>query len=79
MYPNICVIQISSSFKDMQATILEWVAISLSRACSQTRDQTHVAYIEGGFFTAEPRGEPSLFYHSIYFLSPMTHSPQEPG
>ena len=79
MYPNICVIQISSGFKDMQATILEWVAISLSRACSQTRDQTHVACIGGGFFTAEPRGEPSLFYHSIYFLSAMTHSPQEPG
>ena len=29
----------------LQAKILEWVAISFSRACSQHRDQTDTSYI----------------------------------
>ena len=35
-----------------QARILEWVAISFSRASSQPRDQTCVSCMAGGFFTA---------------------------
>ena len=29
----------------LQAKILEWVAISFSRGCSQPRDQTHISFI----------------------------------
>ena len=35
----------------LQARILEWVAIPFSRESSQTRDQTQVSCIAGGFFT----------------------------
>ena len=35
----------------LQARILEWVAISYSRASSQLRDQTRVSCIAGRFFT----------------------------
>ena len=42
----------------LQARILEWVAISFSRGSSRPRDRTHIACITGGFFTAEPPGEP---------------------
>ena len=41
-----------------QARILEWVAISSSRGSSPPRDQTHVSYIAGGFFTTVPPGKP---------------------
>ena len=34
-----------------QARILEWVAISSSRASSQHRDQTQVSHIAGRLFT----------------------------
>ena len=36
---------------NLQATILEWVAIPSSRASSEPRDQTQVSCIAGGFFT----------------------------
>ena len=36
----------------LQARILEWVAFSFSRGSSQTRDQTQVSCIAGGFFTS---------------------------
>ena len=35
----------------LQARILEWVALSISRGSSQRRDQTQVSDIPGGFFT----------------------------
>ena len=35
----------------LQARILEWVAFPFSRGSSQTRDQTQVSCIAGGFFT----------------------------
>ena len=35
----------------LQARILEWVAISLSRESSRPRDQTRVSCIAGRFFT----------------------------
>ena len=34
-----------------QARILEWVVIPFSRGSSRPRDQTHVSYITGKFFT----------------------------
>ena len=36
----------------LQARILEWVAILLSRASSQPRDETQVSCIAGGFFAS---------------------------
>ena len=35
----------------LQARILEWVAIPLSRECFRSKDQTRVSYITGKFFT----------------------------
>ena len=35
----------------LQATILEWVAISFSRGSSQPRDRTQAPSTEGRFFT----------------------------
>ena len=40
-----------------QARILEWVAISISKGSSQTRDWTHVSCTAGGFFAIEPPGK----------------------
>ena len=34
-----------------QARILEWVAFPFSRGSSQSKDQTHISCIAGGFFT----------------------------
>ena len=36
----------------LQARILEWVAIPFSGGSSQSRDQTQVSHIAGGFFTS---------------------------
>ena len=36
----------------LQATILEWVAVPVSRGSSQPRDQNQVSCIAGGFFTS---------------------------
>ena len=41
----------------LQARVLEWVAISFSRGSSWPRDQAHISFIAGGFFTAEPLGK----------------------
>ena len=38
-----------------QVRELEWVAISCSSRCSQTRDRTHISCIADGFFTTEPQ------------------------
>ena len=38
----------------LQATRLEWVAISFSRGSSQPRDQTQVSCIAGELFTEPP-------------------------
>ena len=40
-----------------QARILEWVAISLSRGSSRSRDQIWVYCLAGGFFTIELSGK----------------------
>ena len=36
----------------LQARILEWVSVPLSRGSSQPRDQTQVSHIADGFFTS---------------------------
>ena len=41
----------------LQARILEWVAVPLSRGSSQPRDQTQVSRIAGRFFTSWATGE----------------------
>ena len=37
---------------DLQARILEWVAVPFSRGSPQPRDQIQVFHIAGGFFTS---------------------------
>ena len=51
----------------LQARILEWIAISLSRGSSWPRDQTCVSCIAGGFFTTEPPGKPIAFINAFNF------------
>ena len=41
-----------------QKRILEWAAISFSRASSWPRDQTRISCTAGRFFISEPRGKP---------------------
>ena len=36
----------------LQARILEWIAVPISRGSSQPRDRTQVSHIAGGFFTS---------------------------
>ena len=42
----------------LQARILEWVAISFSRASSRPKDRTWVSCIAGRFFTVSHQGSP---------------------
>ena len=49
--PTLCDPMDSAVHGILQARILEWVAVPSSRESSQPRDQTHVSYIAGGFFT----------------------------
>ena len=42
----------------LQAIILEWVAMSSSSRCSQSRDWTQVSWIAGRFFTVWALGKP---------------------
>ena len=44
----------------LQARILEYVAISFSRGCSQFRHQTGVSCIAGACITSEPPGKPLI-------------------
>ena len=49
--PVDCSLPGSSVHGILQARILEWVAVPLSRESSQPRDQTQVSRIAGGIFT----------------------------
>ena len=49
--PMDCSVPGSSVHGICQARILEWVAISFSRGCSQSRDRTQVSRIVGRRFT----------------------------
>ena len=44
----------SSVHRILQARILEWVAISFSRGCSQPRDQTQVSALQADSLLSEP-------------------------
>ena len=44
----------------LQARILEWVVMPLSRGSSWPRDWTSVSWIGGRFFTTEPLGKPNI-------------------
>ena len=48
----------SSVHGNLQAGILEWAAMPSSRGSSPLRDRTHISYIAGRFFSAEPPGKP---------------------
>ena len=39
-----------TAYEILQARILEWVAVPVSRESSQPRDQSQVSHIAGGFF-----------------------------
>ena len=68
----------SSAHGISQARTLHWVPISSSRGSSRPRDQTHisgVSCIEGGFFTTELPGKPSL----TLSLCSIQFSPDFPG
>ena len=52
-----------------QARILQWVAISFSRGCSQPRYRTCVSFIVGKFFTPEPPGEPRELEYLTMFAA----------
>ena len=59
-----CSLPGSSVHRILQARILEWVAMPISRESSQPRDQTCMSYgsnIAAGFFTAEPPGKSPTF------------------
>ena len=50
-HPMGCRLADSSVHGILRARIVEWVAISFSRGSTQSRDQTWVFCIAGGFFT----------------------------
>ena len=54
--PWIVAYQAPLSMGIFQAKILEWVAIFSLWGSSQPRDQTHVSFIAGRFFSTEPLG-----------------------
>ena len=45
-----------------QGRILEWVTIFFSRGSSRPRDQTHVSWLAGWFFTTEPPEKPHAYF-----------------
>ena len=51
----------SSVYGMSQANILEWVAISFSRASFRSRDQTWISHIAGRFYTREAQWVARLF------------------
>ena len=70
--PMDCSLPGSSVHGILQVITLEWVDISSSRGSSRARDQTCdscVSCTAGGFFMAEPSGNPRMFrlYNTISF------------
>ena len=57
--------QASLSMGFPQAKILEWVAVSFSRAFSRPRDQTQVSGIAGGSLTTELPRKPIYMYSLV--------------
>ena len=67
---QLCVTPWTIVYGILKARILEWVAIPFSKGFSQTRDQTQVSHIAGGFFISWATRE-ALFicmYVCIYLL-----------
>ena len=63
----------SSVHEILQASILEWVAISSSRGSPQSRDHTHMSCIScvaGGFFTTAPPGKPQTLIYMVLTTKP---------
>ena len=63
--PMDCNLQGSSVHGILQARILEWVAISISRGSSQPRDRTLVAHIVGRYFTIWEREASHLVWPQV--------------
>ena len=55
----------SSAHEILQARILEWVAVPLSRGSSQPKDWTQISCNAGGFFTIWATREAPNTYISI--------------
>ena len=54
----------------LQASILEWVAISISRGSSQSRDWTQVSWIAGRHFNPlSPQGSPITWHKNCLSLN----------
>ena len=63
----------------LQASILEWVAISFSRGSSQLRDRTQVSHTAGRRFNLWATREAPFFSTSLLFQSPSeTRTPCAP-
>ena len=60
-YPTLCEPMDYTVHGILQARMLEWVALPFSRGSSQTRDQTQVSHIAGGFFTSRATRERKVF------------------
>ena len=70
MTPRTVARQAPLSVGILQATILEWVAMSSSRGSSQPRNRTRVSCTTGGFFTSwATREAPISVLTSIRYLS----------
>ena len=69
------------SMEILQARILEWLAISYSRGCSQPRNQTHISCIAVGFLTVWATRETQVYWSGHSIPSPGDHpDPEvEPG
>ena len=70
----------------LQGRILEWVAVTFSRRCSQPRNQTRVSCIAGTFLLTELQGKPNEFqFSSVQFSRSVVsnslrpHESQHPG
>ena len=51
----------------LQARLLEWVAVPLSRESSQPRDQTQVSHIAGRFFASWATRE--AWNYKLWFIT----------
>ena len=65
----------------LQARILEWVAFPFSRRSSQSRDQTQVSHIAGGFFTSWTKRKVQEYWSGWSIPSPadLSNPGIEPG
>ena len=81
-YPTLCNPMYYTFHRILQARILEWVTVPLSRESSQPRDWTLVSRIAGGFFANWTIGEPDIatnkchlcFQDLVYLFNLSTHN-----